>query len=261
MASFTELETACRGEAPIAAIVLGSGLANVAARVKTLHTVSFADVPGLPPSGVAGHKGRLSLGEWAGRRVLLFEGRIHFYEGQPWEVVERPMHVAVSLHAPIVLLTNAAGGIRDDLAPGSLMAIQDHLECNRPGWWRAPPLPSPYSPRLLDLLAAAASRCSIPLARGAYAATTGPCYETPAEVRALRSWGADAVGMSTTREARAARELGLEVAALSLITNRAAGLSNQALHHEEVLQTAKAAAARLGELLETVVALLASPAR
>jgi purine-nucleoside phosphorylase len=178
-------------------------------------------------------------------------------------VVVRPILLAAELGAKFALLTNAAGGIRDDLAPGALMAIRDHLEWTRPTWWRHPgpgglgaPRPSPYSVALLEVLAQAAQEVGLALPRGTYAALTGPCYETPAEIRALRAWGADAVGMSTAREVQAGANAGLACAAISCITNRAAGLSAAPLNHEEVLANAATVADRLGELLERALRLI-----
>jgi purine-nucleoside phosphorylase len=249
--TFTAFAGAARAAPPVATIVLGSGLGS-AARLSGACAVPFAAVPGLPAATVAGHRGRLSLGEWAGRRVLVFEGRIHFYEGHPWRDVAAPVRAAALLGARVLLLTNAAGGIRDDLGPGSLMAVRDHIDWARPYCWRSPdpPRPPPYAPRLLDLLDEAAGAAGVTLRRGVYAIVTGPCYETPAEIRALRAWGADAVGMSTAREAQAACDAGLECAAVSCITNRAAGLSAGPLGHEEVLTTARAHSERLAGLIE-----------
>jgi purine-nucleoside phosphorylase len=253
-AAFAELARAAR---PDAALVLGSGLGPVARRLRDGCAVPFAEVPGLPAAAVAGHKGRLTLGEWAGRRVLVFEGRVHFYEGHSWHDVTAPVRAAASLGARVLLFTNAAGGIRDDLGPGSLMAIRDHVEWTRPYCWRLPgpgalgrPRPSPYAPRLLGLLGEAAAAAGVALSRGVYAMVTGPCYETPAEIRALRSWGADAVGMSTAREVQAGCDAGLECAAVSCVTNRAAGLGGGPLSHEEVLATAAAQSDHLADLLE-----------
>jgi purine-nucleoside phosphorylase len=255
--SFAAFTEAARAARPGVALVLGSGLGLVARRLRLRCAVPFAEVPGLPAAGVAGHQGRLSLGDWAGRPVLVFEGRVHFYEGHAWRAVTAPARAAALLGAGTLLLTNAAGGIRDDLAPGSLMAIRDHVEWASPYCWRRPgpgalgsPRPSPYSPRLLGLLDQAAAATGTALPHGVYAMVTGPCYETPAEIRALRAWGADAVGMSTAREVEAACDDGLECAAVSCITNRAAGLGDGPLNHEEVLTNAAAQGERLTALLE-----------
>jgi purine-nucleoside phosphorylase len=255
--SFTTLSAAARHRPPRLAIVLGSGLGEVARRVQPECRVSFGDVPGLHETGVAGHKGMLTLGDWDGRRVLLFEGRLHFYEGHAWDQVVRPIHLARDLGARVLFLTNAAGGIRDDLWPGACMALRDHIEWTRPYAWCqpgpgavGPPRPSPYSGRLLTHLLDAARACDMKLLPGLYAQVTGPCYETPAEIRALKHWGADAVGMSTAREIQAGFELGLECAALSCITNRAAGLSAGPIHHGEVLTIGKEFSHSVGDLLE-----------
>jgi purine-nucleoside phosphorylase len=254
---FSRLEALAREAPPRVAVVLGSGMGAVAARLTAAASAGFAEVPGLSASSVAGHRGRLSLGDWARTRVLLFEGRLHHYEGYSWDEVVQPVRLARSLGAGILLLTNAAGGIRDALHPGSLMALTDHIEWTRPYCWRhpgpgmlGPPRPSPYSPRLLRLLAEAAGAVELVLHVGIYAAVTGPSYETPAEIRALRSCGADAVGMSTAREIQAGADAGMECAALSCITNRAAGLTAAPLDHKEVLTTAAAQGERLAGLLE-----------
>jgi purine-nucleoside phosphorylase len=251
---FAALAETCRRQPPHVAVVLGSGMGHVAARLRNCQSVPFAEIPGLPAASVQGHAGCLTLGDWAGRRVLLFEGRLHYYEGHPWEVVVRPMQTAASLGVRIAVLTNAAGGIAEPLGPGSLMAIRDHIEWTRPFFWRQPPRPSPYSERLLQILARVAQSRRCPLHQGVYTAVTGPCYETPAEIRAMQAWGGDAVGMSTAREIQAAYDAGLECMAISLITNRAAGLSGETLNHEEVLATAAAQSTRLADLLESFLA-------
>jgi purine-nucleoside phosphorylase len=250
MSAFDDLAYNCRRAPPEVAVVLGSGLGPLAERVTPEVVVPFAEVPGLPAAAVLGHRGVFTLGAWAGRHVLLIEGRLHFYEGHPWEAVTRPVVSAAGLGARVVVLTNAAGGLADGLGPGRLMAITSQMEWNCPNFWRRPAPPSPYAPGLLAALRRAAAACGEGLAEGVYAAVTGPCYETPAEVRALRAHGADAVGMSTTREALAAAAAGLHVAGVSLITNKAAGLGAAPPSHEEVLATARATAARLADLLE-----------
>ena len=252
--SFATLADRCRQAPPRVALVLGSGMGHAADRLRDTLSVPFADMPGLPAASVHGHKGQLTLGDWAGRRVLLFEGRLHYYEGHRWEVVVRPIQTAAALGARIALLTNAAGGIADPLGPGSLMAIRDHVEWTRPFFWCQPARPSPYSPRLLRVLADTAKTLNCELHEGIYTAVTGPSYETPAEIRAMKAWGGDAVGMSTAREIQAGHDAGLECAAVSLITNRAAGLSGTALNHEEVLATAATQSMRLADLLEGFLA-------
>jgi purine-nucleoside phosphorylase len=259
---FADLAEACRRSPPRLVVVLGTGMGDVARRLGDPLRVPFAEVPGLPAASVHGHSGCLTLGDWSGRRVLLLEGRLHYYEGHSWGVVTRPIRVAAELGARVAVLTNAAGGIMAGLEPGSLMAIRDHIEWTYPACWRRSgpgglggDRPSPYSPRLVDCLSRAAASMGLNLARGVYAQLTGPCYETPAEIRALRAWGADAVGMSTAHEIQAGVAAGLECAAVSLITNKAAGLSAGALSHEEVLAAGAAGAARVGELLGKLLAL------
>ena len=241
-------------------MVLGSGMGSVTDRITPRAAVPFGEVPGLVPPSVAGHKGQVILGDFAGKPVLAFTGRLHFYEGHPWERVVRPVEIAAELGAKVLVLTNASGGINEALQPGSLLALTDHIEWNHPNPWRSPgpgglggERPSPYSVRLLDELVRAATAADVPLHRGIYLSVTGPCYESPAEIRAARQIGADAVGMSTTREALRGAELGMEVAAISCVANRAAGLSGGPLSHKEVLEVVAAASAKLADLLAAFV--------
>ncbi len=189
--------------------------------------------------------------------MLVFEGRLHYYEGHAWADVVRPVHIAHELGVRIWLATNAAGGIHPNLGPGSLMAIRDHILWNVPRPWLqggrgalGTPRPSPYSTRLLKVLADAGRALGVELSEGVYASVTGPCYETPAEIRTLGVWGADAVGMSTAREVQTAVELGMECAAVSCITNKAAGLSGERLDHKDVLAIAATQTERVGRLVE-----------
>jgi purine-nucleoside phosphorylase len=261
--SYRYLEELARGAPPQVALVLGSGMSDLVPGLENACSIPFAEVPGMPSSTVAGHRGCITLGQWCGKRVLIFAGRLHYYEGYPWRAVVLPVEVARYLGAKILLMTNAAGGIHEDLAAGSLMAIRDHIEWTRPQAWLqvgpgalGPQRPSPYSPRLLRVLQQAAQVKGMTLHQGTYASVTGPCYETPAEIRALRAWGADAVGMSTAREIQAGRDAGLECGAISCITNRAAGLTGAPLNHEEVLAMAATQRDRLAALLEGVLGLL-----
>jgi purine-nucleoside phosphorylase len=243
--------------APRTAVVLGSGLAGATAAFAERASVGFGDVPGLVPPTVHGHGGRLAAGEWAGVPALLFLGRLHFYEGHPWSVVTGTVRTAAELGAARVVLTNAAGGIHPSLKPGDLMAIRGHIKLLGPAAWRAvandTALSQPYSPRLIGVLQAHEVAAGRDLLAGVYAALTGPCYETPAEIRALAACGADAVGMSTAVEAEEAARLGLEVAGISCVTNKAAGLGGAPLDHAEVLVNATLAVERMGELLRHLV--------
>ncbi len=270
MTAFTAVRAAADRLAPRAAVVLGSGLSGATVGFEPAAAVGYAEVPGLVPPTVAGHRGQLAVGTWGGVPALVFAGRVHFYEGHPWERVTRIVHLAAELGTKRLVLTNAAGGIHPALTPGSVMVIRDHLKLlDREAWQHlasgrrqlaegpaGPTRPtdigrSPYSPRLVALL----RQLDPPLHVGTYAALTGPCYETPAEIRALAAIGADAVGMSTAAEAEAAAALGLEVCGLSSVTNRAAGLSAGVLTHAEVEETAKRNAGRVGDLVGRILAI------
>ena len=247
MSPFARFTGAVQQLQPRTAVVLGSGLGGVTAAFVEQSAVAFADIPGLVSPTVHGHGGRLAVGLWAGTPTLVFFGRLHFYEGHAWDAVTAPVRLAAMLGVRSLILTNAAGGIHPSLGPGALMAIRGHFPLLGPTAWRAMAAnPAPtcvYSERLLNALRAHG------LPTGVYAALTGPSYETPAEIRALAACGADAVGMSTAREAETAAALGLEVAAVSCITNQAAGLGGDTLDHAEVLTNAKLAADRLGGLI------------
>ncbi|MCU0722027.1 MAG: purine-nucleoside phosphorylase [Planctomycetes bacterium] len=248
---------------PEAAVVLGSGLSGIADRVEGAIEIPYRDVPHFPLPSVAGHEGALVLGRLRGRDVALLRGRVHFYEGVPLSQVAFPVRVLALLGVRTLVLTNAAGAVAGRLRAGDLMLISDHL--NLLG---ASPLAGPnldaigprfpdmsevYDAGLRDLARRCAGRLGIPLAEGVYAAMPGPSYETPAEVRMLRTLGADAVGMSTVPEAVAARHAGIRVLGFSMISNLAAGLSARPLSHEEVLATGAEAGKRLGALIEEVV--------
>ncbi len=237
---------------PATAVILGSGLAGAVSRFRETCSVLFDLIPGLVAPTVRGHAGRIALGDWAGIFTIICFGRLHFYEGHPPDVVTGPVRVLAELGAKRLILTNAAGGIHPSLGPGSLLVIRRHLAfLDRDSWRevaRGGDRPSPYSAELIGSIQA-----NHDLLAGTYAAVTGPCYETPAEIRALRGCGADAVGMSTAREAEAAAALGMEVAAISCITNRAAGLGDSRLNHAEVLANARLGVSRLGEILASLI--------
>lgn len=239
---------------PVVGIVLGSGLNEITDRWPRVAEASFQELPGMPPAAVAGHRGRLSLHRVASRPVLVFQGRVHFYEGHSWESVARPVYIAAELGVRNLILTNAAGGIGSTLSPGSLMSIRGHIAAMRPNWWREAATVSPYSPELSRLVHDSASAAVIH--DGVYASVTGPSYETPAEIRALRTIGADAVGMSTVQEAEAATKHGMTVAGISCIANWAAGISPAPLSHQEVLENVRAVAGQLKQLLESLIARL-----
>ncbi len=252
-ATFAEFIDASQTLSPRTLIVLGSGLTAATHPFREHLALPFRELPDLVPPTVHGHSGLLALGHWGETPLLVCSGRLHFYEGHPWQVVTRTIRIAAELGVKRIVLTNAAGGIHESLTPGSLLALRGHLKWLGPEDWRHAEIESPYSLPMLERLLEHEKSAGRELLSGTYAALTGPSYETPAEIRALRVCGADAVGMSTAREAEAAVELGLEVAAISCITNKAAGLSSEPLDHREVLGNAKLAVSRLGELLDVLV--------
>jgi purine-nucleoside phosphorylase len=245
------------------AVVLGSGWAPAAdalASGSEAVEVPLADLGGFAPPSVAGHAGVVRSIGIGGQRALVFLGRTHLYEGHPVATVVHGVRTAVAAGCRVIVLTNAAGGIREDLAVGQPVLVSDHLNLTGRSPLAGPPPPEGYASRFTDLtslyserlrfLAAAADPG---LAEGVYAALPGPHYETPAEIRMLRTLGADLVGMSTALEAIAARHLGAEVLAISLVSNMAAGVTGQALDHAEVVAAGKAAASRMGGLLAAIL--------
>jgi len=245
---------------PRAGLMLGSGWDAAADFFHRRASLPYADIPGLGASTVAGHSGQLHWCEASGVETFLFQGRRHFYEGAGWTPVAVPVFLLQQLGAQFLVLTNAAGGIRAGLHAGDLMVLSDHLNLmgsnpligpHAPVWGpRFPDLSQIYAPSLGKRLERIFQALDIPFHSGVYAALTGPTYETPAEVRMLRTLGADAVGMSTAPEALLAHAAGLRVAALSCIANAAAGLQAQPLTHADVIKTSQAALPRLRAVLE-----------
>ena len=252
-------------EKPVCAIVLGSGLGGLANRIEDATRVAFADIPGFPAATVAGHAGQLIVGSLAGRPVAALAGRLHLYEGHAPNLAGYPVRVLHALGAPVYLASNAAGGIRRTFRPGNLMLITDHLNLMfrnpltgqvEPGDERFPDMSAPYDAALMELIHRAARSLGVTLHDGVYCGLLGPTYETPAEVRMLEKLGADAVGMSTVPEVIVARALGMRVAAISLITNPAAGLALAPLNHAEVLEVGQQAAGDFESLVTEFVRLL-----
>jgi purine-nucleoside phosphorylase len=251
------------GEEPFAlAVVLGSGLGSVAEEAEPSGVFPYSGFSAFPPGQrVAGHAGRLVAGTLEGRRLLFFQGRHHLYEGLTARQVAVPVRIAHELGCPKLLLTNAAGGVSEEFRPGDFMLIADHLNLlgDNPlrGESRDPfvDLSALYRQEFFPSLLEFARQQDIRLHRGVLAALPGPSYETPAEIRALRLLGADAVSMSTVPEAIMGRYLGLEVAGLSFIANAAAGLASASLSHEEVLANSQKGASRLALLVRRLIAL------
>jgi xanthosine phosphorylase len=247
------------GFTPRLGIVLGSGLGGLADALDGAAIVPYGDLPGFPLPGIAGHSGRVVLGALAGLPVACLQGRRHVYEGGDPGAMRAPVRALRQAGAEAVLVTNAAGSLRADVGPGRLMAIADHINLlgvnpltgpnDEAVGSRFPSLRDAYDPQLRARLHAAASRLGIDLADGVYLATAGPSFETPAEIRAFRTLGADAVGMSTVPEVILARHCGLRVAAVSAITNLAEGMGGEELSHEQTLRHAAVAAEDLSRLI------------
>jgi purine-nucleoside phosphorylase len=248
--------------APVAAIVLGSGLGELAAQIQNPVSVPYAEIPGFHATNVAGHRGELISGMLGGREVLALAGRFHMYEGHGARVAAYPVRVLRALGARVLFVSNAAGGIRRSFAPGDLMIIEDHINLmfRNPLFGavestddRFPDMSAPWSPRLVALLRECAAQTGIAVQSGVYAGLLGPNYETPAEVRMLATLGADAVGMSTVPEAIVAGAMKMECAGISLITNAAAGVSGAPLKHSDVVEAGAQAAARFATLVSAFV--------
>lgn len=254
---------------PTVGLVLGSGLGSFAAQVEHATTIPYSDIPHWPQSTVEGHAGKLVLGHIGGTSVAIMAGRVHAYEGYRLDEVTFPTRVLGLLGCRTLILTNAAGGLNPAFAQGMLVCLSDHINMtgtnaalgpNEPRFAITPgaglrffDMTAAYSPRLRTLAYEEAAKLNLPLPEGVYLAVLGPSFETPAEIRAFRILGADLVGMSTVHETIIARHMGLEVLGLSLVTNMAAGLSNQQIHHEEVMETGAQADAKFTALLKALI--------
>ena len=254
------------GGTPGLALTLGSGLGDFTATLTGAVEMSYAELPNWPVSTVVGHPGRLVMGTCAGRHVAVLAGRAHAYEGNAPDTVTFATRVMGCLGVKRIILTNVAGGVNTVFSRGTLMIIDDHINLlganplagdndDRFGP-RFPDMTEVYSTRLRRLADEAAAAKGVSVAHGVYAALLGPSYETPAEIRYLRTIGADAVGMSTVPEALVARHMGLEVLGLSCITNMAAGVRPEPLSHDDVLETTRRMQGTFNSLLEGIIARL-----
>ena len=251
------------GAPPQTAVVLGSGLGAFADTLLEPIATPYGDLPHWPVPTAIGHEGRIVVGTVAGKRVAVLAGRVHIYEGHEAARVGFATRVVARLGVTQIILTNAAGGINTGLAEGALMLIDDHINllCGNPLTGpnderfgpRFPDMTEVYSTRLRTIADEAGRARGIPLAHGIYVAVPGPSYETPAEIRFLRSMGADAVGMSTVPEAIAARHMGVEVLGISCITNVAAGLAPHPVDHKDVIATAHRVRGSFIALLEGII--------
>jgi purine-nucleoside phosphorylase len=272
-ADFLAAQTSHR---PRLGIILGSGLGDFADSVENAVAVPYAQIPHFPQSTVEGHSGRMVLGTIAGVPVAVMQGRVHAYEGYGMDEVTFPARVLGLLGVTSLIVTNAAGGIRADFAPGSIVGISDHINltgtnaalgANEPRFSVAEgsglrffDMTTAYTPALLELATQGAAAQGWSMQTGVYLAVLGPSYETPAEIRAFRVLGADLVGMSTVHEVIVARHMGMQVLGLSLVTNPAAGVTNENINHLEVMEIGAQAGARFGALLKALIPQIASHA-
>lgn len=258
---------------PTIGIILGSGLGGFASQVADAVVIPYAEIPHFPQSTVAGHSGKLVLGTIGGVPVAVMQGRVHAYEGYGMDQVTFPMRVLGLLGVRKLIVTNAAGGIRTNIPQGSLVAISDHINltgmnaaigpneprfaCVTGAGERFFDMSTAYSPALRKLAMTEAERQKIPLSEGVYLAVLGPSFETPAEIRAFRTLGADLVGMSTVHEVIVARHMGVEVLGMSLVTNMAAGVTGETIHHEDVMEIGRGVERQFTGLLVALVPQLA----
>jgi purine-nucleoside phosphorylase len=266
---------------PTLGIILGSGLGNFAGQVENPTVIPYASIPNFPLSTVVGHSGQLVLGTIggasAGTPVAVLQGRVHAYEGYPLSQVTFPTRVLGLLGCTTLVVTNAAGGVRPDIPQGSLVAISDHINLtgsnaalgpNEPRFAVTPgagerffDMSTAYSPGLRALAVAEAKKQGFTLTEGVYLAVLGPSFETPAEIRAFRTLGADLVGMSTVHEVIVARHMGIQVLGISLVTNMAAGVTGETIHHEEVMEIGRRVERQFTTLLTALIPQLAGAAR
>ncbi len=254
------------GFAPEVALVLGSGLGGLADAIEDVTFADYADVPHMAKSTAPGHKGRFVLGTLAGKQVICMQGRLHLYEGYTADQIGFPIYVMKELGVQVLVVTNAAGGIDANFGVGDLMLICDQVNLLGTDPCIGPDQPElrarffdmthAYDLELRDVMRCAAAETGIELQEGVYAAEPGPSFETPAEIRAYRSWGIDAIGMSTVLEVIAARSCGMRVAGVSLISNPAAGVIDEPLDMDDVEKAAAVAAGKLERLITRTVQML-----
>ncbi|MEI6601864.1 MAG: purine-nucleoside phosphorylase [Clostridia bacterium] len=251
------------GKTPELVVVLGSGLGSLMDDVKNKIEINYSEIPGFPQTTVFGHLGMIIAGELGGKFVMAMKGRFHYYEGHHMETVVMPIRVFYEMGIRKLLLTNACGGVNTSFVPGDLMILTDHLGFNCPSPLRGenkekfgprfPDMSQVYSKRLIDIAKNAAKKTQIDIKTGVYMFCKGPQFETPAEIRAARTLGADAVGMSTVPEAIVANHMKMETLAISTITNMAAGVLDQPLCHEEVLETGKMVGKKFAALIKEII--------
>lgn len=261
--SCQELTKRFKDPKPIITFVLGSGWGGITESFETIDSVEYENIPALGNTGVQGHTGKVFLAKHRDKQILIFQGRHHWYEGFGWEPVCFPIIFSHDIGVPTVILTNAAGSLREDLKPGSLMIIDDHINSmgsnpligeHNPAYGpRFPDQSNVYNKELSSMVDQIAENINLPMHHGIYAATSGPSYETPAETQSLRIMGASAVGMSTVPEAIMANSMGLSILGISCITNFAAGMTNKPLSHSEVIQETNNAMPNMQRILSAIV--------
>ena len=244
-------------------IILGSGLGTLGEQLTNAVAIPYGDIPGWAASSAPGHAGRLVIGNLGGKRVLCMQGRLHLYEGHPFSAITFPMRVMHGLGVRTLVVTNAAGGINVDYQIGDMMLISDHINLMGSNPMIGPnddsfgerffDMGTAYTPALRDLAKQCAAQLGMQLHEGVYIAVTGPSYETPAEIRAFRVLGADAVGMSTAPEVIAARHCGMDILGLSLITNMAAGVTDAVLSGDEVIEIGQLKAREMQDLVTQII--------
>ena len=248
---------------PEIALILGSGLGDFAEGIDIKASIEYSSIDKFPVSTVSGHKGRFVFGYSDGKPIVIMQGRVHYYEGYSMEDVVLPTRLMGMLSAKTLILTNAAGGINTSFTPGTLMMIKDHISSFVPSplvgpnvdelGTRFPDMSKIYTPKLQEKILSAAAKIGIDVKSGVYLQTTGPNFESPAEIRMYRTLGADAVGMSTACEAIAARHMGMDICGISCISNLAAGMSDTPLTHEEVKETADRVSREFKLLVKTLI--------
>ena len=244
-------------EPPQIGIILGSGLGGLVDEIENSVSVRFEDIPHFPVSSVDGHRGEVLCGSLCGASLLALCGRVHYYEGYAMQQVVFPIRVMAAFDVKTVIVTNSVGAINAAYKPGDIVAIRDHINLMGDNPLKGSndfvDLTAAYSRELRNLAQQIADKQGITLRSGVYAAYSGPSYETPAEIRALRTMGADMVGMSTVPEVIQANSLGMKVLGLSMITNMAAGMSAKPLSHQDVIKTSKKASAKFSALVKGIL--------
>ena len=260
------LPDVCFEKPPDVGVTLGSGWGDALKMDEVVVRIAYSDIPGLGASTVKGHDGEFVLYRRGGRLIAAWRGRRHYYEGTGWEPVVLPIEILRRMGCQTLLLTNASGGINPALRPGDFVIVRDHINmvginpligAHFDEWGeRFPDMTAVYAKRLAELLHASANRLGLRVMDGVYAYTSGPCYETPAEIQAYKAQGADVVGMSTVPEAVFAKSCGMKIACLSLVSNLAAGISRRTLDHEEVIAAGEEARQKMAEFIDDFIARL-----